>query len=120
VELFGDEVERISVFDPLTGEVLSEGLPTLAVYPAKHYVTPADRIDEAMRRIRAELAERLKDFKAQGKLLEAQRLEQRTRYDLEMLKEMVIARGWRTMPGIWNSACGRATPCLLDYFRMTI
>src|SRR3990170_7620650 len=85
ITFFGDEVERIMQFSPLTGEVLEE-LQEVPIYPAKQYLTDADRLKDAIRNIEAELEERLAQFKEAGKHLEAQRIEQRTRYDLEMLK----------------------------------
>merc|ERR1711965_1017731 len=87
VELFGDEVEAIRYVDPTTGEIL-QSLETINIYPAKHFVTPKDRLDDAIKAIRTELKERLEFLQTEGKLLEAQRLEQRTTYDLEMLQQV--------------------------------
>ncbi len=116
VELFGDEIERIHEIDPLTGEVLT-AKPAVAIWPAKHWVTTASKMEEALGRIEAELRERVQWFKDQGKLLEAQRLEFRTKYDLEMLREVGYC------PGIENysrhlsgRAEGERPGCLLDYF----
>jgi excinuclease ABC subunit B len=92
IAFFGDEVERITDFHPVTGEIHGE-LPELSIYPAKHYITDAEKTKEAIADIEAELEERLAMFKESGKLLEAQRLEQRTRYDLEMLKEVGYCSG---------------------------
>ncbi len=92
IAFFGDEVERILEFSPLTGEIFDE-LREVSIYPAKQYLTAADRLKEAIANIEAELEERLAFFKSQGKYLEAQRLEQRTRYDLEMLKEVGYCSG---------------------------
>ncbi len=92
ITFFGDEVERVMQFSPLTGEVFDE-LKEAAIYPAKQYLTDADRLKEAIHNIEAELDERLAFYKEQGKYLEAQRLEQRTRYDLEMLKEVGYCSG---------------------------
>ncbi|MYL05049.1 MAG: excinuclease ABC subunit B, partial [Acidimicrobiaceae bacterium] len=92
VELFGDEVERITVVDPLTGERL-EALEDLVVFPATHYATSAARMQAAVERIEVELAERLAHFEAEGKLLEAQRLQMRTSYDLEMMTELGYCNG---------------------------
>jgi len=92
IAFFGDEVERIMQFSPLTGEVYEE-LQEVSIYPAKQYLTAADKMKEAIADIEAELEERLKFFKESGKFLEAQRLEQRTRYDLEMLKEVGYCSG---------------------------
>ncbi len=92
ITFFGDEVERVMQFVPLTGEVLAEP-DEVSVYPAKHYMTEGEKFKEALGNIEAELEERLALFKQEGKLLEAQRLEQRTRYDLEMLKEVGYCSG---------------------------
>jgi excinuclease ABC subunit B len=92
ITFFGDEVERLMQFSPLTGEVFDEP-EEVAIYPAKQYLTDADRLKDAIRNIEAELEERLAFFKEQGKHLEAQRIEQRTRYDLEMLKEVGYCSG---------------------------
>src|SRR5262245_57082182 len=92
ITFFGDEVERIMQFSPLTGEVYDEP-NQVSIYPAKQYLTDADRLKEAIKNIEGELEERLAQFKESGKYLEAQRLEQRTRYDLEMLKEVGYCSG---------------------------
>ena len=92
IELFGDEVEAIRYVDPTTGEIL-QSLDTVNIYPAKHFVTPKDRLDSAISAIRSELRERLDVLNAEGKLLEAQRLEQRTKYDLEMLGQVGYCNG---------------------------
>jgi excinuclease ABC subunit B len=92
ITFFGDEVERIMHFSPLTGEVFDEPAE-ISIYPAKQYLTDGDRLKEAIGYIEAELEDRLKFFKETGKFLEAQRLEQRTRYDLEMLKEVGYCSG---------------------------
>jgi excinuclease ABC subunit B len=92
ITFFGDEVERIMQFSPLTGEVFDEP-NQISIYPAKQYLTDADRMKDAIKNIEAELEERLAFFKEQGKHLEAQRIEQRTRYDLEMLKEVGYCSG---------------------------
>ncbi len=92
ITFFGDEVERIQVINPLTGELLYEP-PQIAIYPAKHYITEQERLQKALQDIEAELEERLAYLRSQGKLLEAQRLEQRTRYDLEMLREVGYCSG---------------------------
>jgi len=116
LELWGDEVERISRFDPLTGEVITS-LDRTAIYPASHYVTRRSTIQEMVPRIREELTEHLHRFRTEGKLLEAQRLEQRTNFDLEMMLEI------GTCPGIENYSLytsrrrpGERPACLLDYF----
>ena len=92
IELFGDEVDRIVEFDPLTGEILATR-EVMEIFPAKHWVTSGERLEAAIRSIEAELEERLAELRAQGKLLEAQRLEQRTRYDIEMLREVGYCSG---------------------------
>ncbi|PWH13160.1 MAG: excinuclease ABC subunit B [Anaerolineae bacterium] len=92
IAFFGDEVERITEFTPLTGEIHGE-LNEVDIYPAKHYITAEEKLKEAIADIEAELAERVRLFNEQGKLLEAQRIEQRTRYDLEMLKEVGYCSG---------------------------
>ncbi|HWR82789.1 MAG TPA: excinuclease ABC subunit UvrB [Candidatus Deferrimicrobium sp.] len=92
IEFFGDEIERIREINPLTGEILKER-QRLAVYPAKHFVTSLPQLEQAVQAIELELAERLDEFRSQNKLLEAQRLETRTRYDLEMLKELGYCTG---------------------------
>jgi len=92
ITFFGDEVERLVEFDPLTGELRRE-LKTVAIYPAKHFITDQDKLAQAISAIEFELAERIKFLRSQDKLLEAQRLEQRTRYDLEMLREVGYCSG---------------------------
>ncbi|MCK4546782.1 MAG: excinuclease ABC subunit UvrB [Candidatus Eisenbacteria sp.] len=92
IELFGDEVERLSSIDPLTGKV-HEVMDRLAIYPAKHFVTPPERLKQAVVTIREELMERLVELRSENKELEARRLESRTRYDLEMLQEVGYCRG---------------------------
>ncbi len=92
ITFFGDEVERILQFSPLTGEVFDEP-QEISIFPAKHYITAADKLKDSIADIERELEERLALFKEQGKLLEAQRLEQRTRYDIEMLKEVGYCSG---------------------------
>jgi excinuclease ABC subunit B len=116
IELWGDEIERISRFDPLTGNVIAS-LDRTAVYPASHYVTNRRTIEEMVPLIRGELATQLAAFRADGKLLEAQRLEQRTNFDLEMMLEI------GTCPGIENYSLytsrrrvGERPACLIDYF----
>ena len=116
IEFFGDEIESIRYIDPLTGEIL-ESLKQISVYPAKHFVTPKDRLDSAISAIKDELKDQLNKFATEGKLLEAQRLEQRTKYDLEMLKEVGYCNG---VENYARHLAGReeGTPpeCLIDYF----
>ncbi|WOP14603.1 excinuclease ABC subunit UvrB [Ottowia sp. SB7-C50] len=92
MELFDDEVESISLFDPLTGRI-QQKVPRFVIYPSSHYVTPREKTLSAVESIKLELAERLKFFVGEGKLVEAQRLEQRTRFDLEMLSELGHCKG---------------------------
>ena len=92
IELFDDEIEEISIFDSLTGRV-EQRVPRYTVFPSSHYVTPEDRLKNILPLIRQELEERLQDFRNEGKLLEAQRLSERTRYDLEMMSELGFCSG---------------------------
>ena len=116
IEMFGDEIERITKIDPLTGKTIAS-LPRTAIYPAKHFVTTRPSLERAVREIRTELIERLAALKAANKLLEAQRLESRTNFDIEMMLEI------GTCPGIENysrilaeRATGARPACLFDYF----
>jgi len=116
VELFGDEVDRLLEIDTLTGEVLSER-KHIAIYPASHYVTTRENLLRAVGDIEAELEEQLAVFKAQGRVLEAQRLEQRTRYDLEMMQEMGYCSGIENYSRhLTNRKAGEAPYTLVDYF----
>jgi excinuclease ABC subunit B len=116
VEYFGDEVERITRFDVLRGETLQE-VDRIAVYPKTHYVTPRSRLERAIETITDELRWRLDELEAQGKLLERQRLEQRTRFDLEMLKEIGYCHGIENYSRhLSGRAPGEAPPTLFDYF----
>ncbi len=116
VELFGDEVERIAVFDPLTGRTLKV-LRTAAIYPAKHFVTTPVRLKEGTRLIREELEQRLAEVRAEGKLLEAQRLKMRTEYDLEMLNEVGYCSGIENYSRpLSGRKAGERPQCLIDYF----
>jgi excinuclease ABC subunit B len=116
IEFFGDEVERILEFDPLTGEVLC-ALRHAVVFPASHYVTPPDKMERALAAIEKELEERLAELRAQGKLLEAQRLEQRTRYDLEMMREIGFCKGIENYSRhLTGRLPGEPPYTLLDYF----
>jgi|CXWL01.1.fsa_nt_gi excinuclease ABC subunit B len=116
VEYFGDEIERISRFDPLTGEVLEE-TDRVAVFPRTHYVTPRDRLERAIVTIKEELGPRLDELERDGKLLERQRLEQRTRFDLEMLREVGTCHGIENYSRhLSGRAAGEPPPTLLDYF----
>ena len=116
IEFWGDQVERIVQLDPLTGEVLSER-DDIEIFPAKHFVTSQDKLADAFGRIEAELAERLAELKAVGKLLEAQRLESRTNYDLEMLRETGYCSGIENYSRPLAGRAPGSTPyTLLDYF----
>ena len=116
VELWGDEIEVISEIDPLTGKVIKRR-DKLIVYPAKHFVTTKDKLERAILYIEEELRQRLKYFKKEGKLLEAQRLEQRTKYDLEMLKEVGYCSGIENYSRhISGRESGEPPATLLDYF----
>ncbi len=116
IELFGDEVERISEFDPLTGYTLHE-LERVAIYPARHYVMPVETIEKAIFTIEAELEENLALFRSQGKLLEAQRLEQRTRFDIEMMQEIGYCKGIENYSRHMDDRSPGEPPyTLLDFF----
>ncbi|MDC3148107.1 excinuclease ABC subunit UvrB [Prochlorococcus sp. AH-716-I07] len=116
IEFFGDEVEAIRYVDPTTGEIL-ESLEQVSVYPAKHFVTPKERLESAISAIRSELKTQLDKFTYEGKLLEAQRLEQRTRYDLEMLKEVGYCNGVENYARhLSGREEGSPPECLIDYF----
>ena len=116
VEFFGDALERIVKIDPLTGELLTE-LDSVDIYPAKHFVTSQEKLTLAIERIKQELEERLSELKRQGKLLEAARLEQRTNYDLEMLKEAGYCTGIENYSRpLAGRAPGSPPWTLLDYF----
>ncbi|KAA0944328.1 excinuclease ABC subunit UvrB [Sporosarcina sp. ANT_H38] len=116
IEFFGDEIERIREVDSLTGEILGER-EHVAIFPASHFVTGEEKMVKAIENIEIELEERLKEFRAQDKLLEAQRLEQRTRYDLEMMREMGFCSGIENYSRHLTLRPAGATPyTLLDYF----
>ena len=116
IELFGDEVEAIRYVDPTTGEIL-QSLDAINIYPAKHFVTPKERLEEAIKAIRLELRERLDVLNEQGRLLEAQRLEQRTTYDLEMLEQVGYCNGVENYARhLAGREAGTPPECLIDYF----
>jgi excinuclease ABC subunit B len=116
IELFGDEVEAIRYVDPTTGEIL-QSLETINIYPAKHFVTPKDRLEAAIQAIRQELRERLEVLNGQGRLLEAQRLEQRAGYDLEMLEQVGYCNGVENYARhLAGREAGTPPECLIDYF----
>ena len=116
VEFFGDEIERISEINPLTGEVKTV-INHVAIYPASHYIIPPEKMAGAVENIRQELAERIRYFTAEGKLLEAQRIEQRTRYDMEMLTEIGMCKGIENYSSVLSGRQAGEPPfTLLDYF----
>ena len=116
VEFFGDEIDRISEINPITGEIKSN-LKHVAIYPASHYIVPKDKMDKALLNIENELDERLEYFREKGKLLEAQRIEQRTRYDIEMLKEIGFCKGIENYSRVMSGRPEGSAPfTLIDYF----
>ncbi len=115
IELFGDEIERLSEFDPLTGETLAEKVRT-TVYPKSHYVTPRERVLDAVEMIKDELQLRLAELRSQNKLLEAQRLEQRCLFDIEMMQELGYTNGIENYSRYLSGrAPGQPPPTLIDY-----
>ena len=116
VEFFGDEIDALSEVHPVTGEVLAER-DRIVIYPAKHFVTSGNRIEKAIVQIEVDLAKQLEEFNDQGKLLEAQRLEMRTRYDIEMMREIGFCQGIENYSRyIDGRRPGEAPYVLLDYF----
>lgn len=116
IEFFGEEVDRITQIDPLTGEI-KQTINQLSVYPASHYVAPQDRVKDALDNIAEELDDRLKYFKAHNKLLEAQRIEQRTKFDLEMLEETGFVKGIENYSRyLTDREPGEQPATLMDYF----
>jgi len=116
IEFFGDEIERLTEINPLTGEVISEP-DVIKIFPGSHYVTPKEKLDGAMQHIKDELKERLEYFNSHNKLLEAQRIEQRTKYDLEMLEETGFVKGIENYSRyLTNRNPGEQPATLLDYF----
>ncbi len=115
IELFDDEVDLIRWFDPLTGKLVRK-VPRVTIYPKSHYVTPKDNLERAIGTIKTELKERLEFFKAHDKLLEAQRIEQRTRYDLEMMQQLGYTNGIENYSRhLSGRPAGEAPPTLFDY-----
>ncbi|MFZ5579414.1 MAG: excinuclease ABC subunit UvrB [Pseudomonadota bacterium] len=115
VELFDDEIEQITLFDPLTGEVLHR-VPRYTIYPSTHFVTPKERLFKAMELIKDELKERLAELRSADRLVEAQRLEQRTQFDLEMMAELGYCSGIENYSRYLSGrASGEPPPCLYDY-----
>jgi excinuclease ABC subunit B len=116
VEFWGDEIDRITEIDPLTGEILQEH-PSITIFPARHFVTQESVLAEALRDIELELEERLAELRAQDKLLEAQRLEMRTNYDIEMIREMGFCSGIENYSRhLARRKAGDRPWCLIDYF----
>ncbi len=116
IEFFGDEIERITKINPLTGEIIGN-MDELTIFPGSHYVTPFDKLKAALGEIQIELGDRLNFFKKEGKLLEAQRLEQRTKFDLEMLEETGFVKGIENYSRyLTNREPGEQPATLLDYF----
>ncbi len=115
IELFDEEIEHLSYFDPLTGEI-THRVPRLTIYPKTHYVTPREILLNAIEQIREELKQRLEELNAANRLVEAQRLEQRTRFDLEMIQEIGYCAGIENYSRYLSGrAAGEPPPCLLDY-----
>jgi excinuclease ABC subunit B len=116
MEFFGDEIDRITKIDPLTGEILAN-LDSYKIFPSSHYVTPQEKLKAALGQIESELEQRLAQFNKEGKLLEAQRLEQRTRFDLEMMEETGFVKGIENYSRyLTNREPGEQPATLLDYF----
>src|SRR4028119_27660 len=116
VEFFGDEIDAIRYVDPVTGEII-QSVEALNIYPARHFVTAEDKLEAACQGIELELEDRLAEFEKEGKLLEAQRLEQRTRYDLEMLREVGYCNGVENYSRhLAGRNAGEPPECLIDYF----
>ncbi len=116
IEFFGDEIDAIRYIDPVTGSII-QSVNALNIYPARHFVTPEDKLESACEAIAKELEERLEELRQVGKLLEAQRLEQRTRYDLEMLQEIGYCNGVENYSRyLAGRNAGEPPECLIDYF----
>ncbi|MFH1198972.1 MAG: excinuclease ABC subunit UvrB, partial [Candidatus Omnitrophota bacterium] len=116
INFFGDRIEKITEFSPVSGEVISE-LEKVAIYPAKHFVISQDNINDSLKQIEKELEERLKELRSQNKLLEAQRLQSRTHYDMEMLKEIGYCHGIENYSRVLSGRLEGSRPyCLIDYF----
>ena len=116
IEFFGDEIEALRYVDPVTGEIL-QSLNGISIYPARHFVTPEERIEQACRDIKTELEAQLKVLETEDKLLEAQRLRQRTRYDLELLQEVGYCNGVENYSRhLAARKSGEPPECLIDYF----
>jgi len=115
IDLFGDEIEKLSWIDSLTGELISE-VPRATIYPKTHYVTPRETVTDCLKLIREELKDRIKYFKSNEKLVEAQRLQERTTYDLEMMAELGYCQGIENYSRYLSGrSSGQPPPCLFDY-----
>ena len=115
IDLFGDEIEKLSWIDPLTGELIGE-VPRATIYPKTHYVTPRETVTDCLKLIREELKDRIKYFKSNEKLVEAQRLQERTTYDLEMMAELGYCQGIENYSRYLSGrSSGQPPPCLFDY-----
>src|SRR5690625_7036718 len=113
--MFDDEIESLELFDPLTGQV-QQAIPRFTVFPGSHFVTPRETVLKALETIKVELRERLDILQAEGRLVEAQRLEQRTRFDLEMLNELGFCKGIENYSRHFSGAApGEPPPTLIDY-----
>ncbi len=118
LQLFGQEIEKISTFDPLTGKTIQNNLPRITIYPKSHYATPKEQILQAIEKIKIELHTQIADFKDQNKLIEAQRIEQRTYYDIEMMQEMGYCSGIENYSRILsNREPGSKPSTLMDYLQ---
>ncbi len=116
IEFFGDEIDRISEINTLTGEIKSM-LSHIAIYPASHYIVPPETLEDALKNIKNEMEERVKEFEENGKLIEAQRIRQRTEYDVEMLREIGTCKGVENYSRVLSGRPKGSTPfTLLDYF----
>ena len=116
VEFFGDEIDRIIEFDPLTGEHKNV-VRHVAIFPASHYIVGPEKMQEGLKKIQAEMEEQVKKFTEEGKLLEAQRIQQRTNYDMEMLQEVGMCKGIENYSAVLSGRAPGSTPTtLLDYF----
>ena len=116
IEFFGDEIESLSRFNPLTGKVISK-METMVIYPAKHFITSGPKVEDAIKNIKAEVALQIQSFKDRGKLLEAERIESRTNYDLEMLAELGYCNGIENYSRhLTGRNSGERPACLIDYF----
>ena len=116
VQMFGDEIEKLSTFDPLTGQIIENNLPRITIYPKSHYATPKEQVLKSIEQIKLELEQQIAFFKAQNKLIEAQRIEQRTYYDLEMMQEIGYCNGIENYSRILsNREPGTAPATLIDY-----